>query len=196
MSRWMHYAVFTVALTLSAAAAHAEIQFQEGHWRAELSTSFGIHSGSQDRSGDVLVTATVEYEFPTTQRTTLGLRLLPIMFYVQDDDNPWRLRDWDERLNGDGSTVFGAGAGMSFRFYAKAQEYRGLYFEASGVAFGHKNQFNGNSSNFNFLTGAGVGYKFKNNMHTILKYEHISNAGIGSQNRGVNAVGLGIGFSF
>lgn len=190
--------VATVAVLLSGNAA-AELQFNEGHWRIELSTGLGIHSGSQDRSGDVLVTGTVEYEFPATPRTTLGLRLLPLLFYVQDDANrrDWFNReDWDASRVGDGDTVFGAGAGLSFRIYARKQSYRGLFFEVAGVALGHTDKFNGNDSHFNFLTGGGVGYKFKNDFHAILKYEHISNAGFGSPNRGVNTIGLGFGYSF
>lgn len=187
-----------IAVVFSSHAA-AELQFDEGHWRLELSAGLGIHSGSQDRTGDVLVTGTVEYEFPATQRTTLGLRLLPLLVYVQDDSNrrdwlDWE--EWDEPRIGDGDTVFGAGAGLSYRIYTQKQTYRGLFFEVSGVALGHVNKINGNDSNFNFLTGGGVGYKFKNDFHTILKYEHISSAGIGSPNRGVNTVGLGFGYSF
>lgn len=199
MFRFRAGIIVAAAAVLFSGTAVAELQFDEGNWRVELSTGLGIHSGSQDRSGDVLVTGTVEYEFPATQRTTLGLRLLPLLFYVQDDNNhrDWlNGDDWDEPHVGDGDTVFGAGAGLSFRVYAKPQTYRGLFFEVAGVAFGHTEKFNGNDSNFNFLTGGGIGYKFKNDFHTILKYEHISNAGIGSPNRGVNTIGLGFGYSF
>jgi len=198
MLRWISGAACAVLLAMAPQAAQAESgsRFQDGAWRAELTTSFGVHSGSQDRDGDLMFVGTLEYEIPTTPRTTLGLRLMPLLVYVQDNDNPWRLRNWRERPSGDGSTVFGGGGGLSFRVYPKPEAYQGLFFEVSSVVFGHKERFNGNNSNVNFLSAGGVGYKFRNNIHAVLKYEHISNAGLGKQNRGVNTLGIGLGYTF
>ena len=54
----------------------------------------------------------------------------------------------------------------------------------------------GNSSNVNFLIGLGLGYKFKSNWHTVLKYEHVSNSSLGERNAGANSLGFGFGYSF
>lgn len=163
-----------------ASAAGADIKFDQGRWRLELSGSAGIHSGSTDRGGDILATGSLEYEFPASKRTTLGLRLLPLFMYAQDDDD----------------NVLGAGFGLAGRIYQHAEEYRGWFGELELSALGHDDKFEGNSANLNFLTGVGVGYKFKSNWHAALRYEHISNAGLGENNAGANTVGLAVGFTF
>lgn len=192
-------AALILGALVPASQSAAEVQFNEGHWRLELSGGLGIDSGSEDRSGDVLIQGSAEYEFPATRRLTLGLRLLPIMVYTQDDESKdHRWHDWwhHEDRPDDGDTVVGAGFGFTTRVYQKAEEYRGLFFEVEAMALLHGGEFDGNNSNFNFLTGAGIGYKFKNDWHTVLKYEHISNAGIGEHNRGTNLISLGVGYSF
>lgn len=168
-----------VAIGISIGAS-ADIQFDQGRWRLELSGSAGIHSGSTDRQGNVLATGSLEYEFPASKRTTLGLRLLPLFLYAQDDDD----------------NVFGAGFGLTGRIYQHAEEYRGWFGELELSALGHDEKIEGNSANLNFLTGVGIGYKFKSNWHAALRYEHISNAGLGEHNAGANAVGLAVGFTF
>jgi opacity protein-like surface antigen len=192
-------AVCLAALLVPATAADAEVRFKEGHWRLELSGGLGLDSGSEDRQGDVLIQGSAEYEFPATKRLTLGLRLLPIMVYTQDDESDGHHHHhWfdDDGRPDAGDTVVGGGFGFTTRIYQKAEEYRGLFFEVEGLALLHGGELDGNSSNFNFLTGAGLGYKFKNDWHTVLKFEHISNAGIGEHNRGTNVVSLGVGYSF
>lgn len=173
--------VSTVALALGlATSAVADIKFDQGRWRLEMSGSAGIHSGSTDRGGDLVASGSLEYEFPASRRTTLGLRLLPLFMYAQDDDD----------------NVFGAGFGLAGRLYQHAEEYRGWFGELEVSALGHDDKIEGNSASLNFLTGVGVGYKFKNNWHATLRYEHISNAGLGEHNAGANAVGLAVGFTF
>jgi len=169
----------TLILAGVSAPAAAELRFKEGMWRVEVTGGAGLHSGTEDRTGDRQLTATVEYEIPTFEHVTLGLRLLPALLYDQDE----------------GDTVFGAGVGMSTRLYLK-KDYRGLYAEAEGHMFGNIGDIEANSSNINFLIGFGVGYAFKNNWHTVLKYEHISNASIGDENAGANTIGIGIGYRF
>ncbi|MCC6144253.1 MAG: acyloxyacyl hydrolase, partial [Candidatus Hydrogenedentes bacterium] len=151
--------------------AAADLQFDEGRWRLELSGGTGIHSGQRDRTGDQLYEVNIEYEFPATQHMTLGLRLYPSFVYAGPD------------------TVWGAGAGLSAKLYQKP-DYHGLFVEAFGNGIGHTPRFEGNSSSFNFLIGAGLGYRFQNDWHVTLKYEHISNASIGDRNQGINTVGL------
>ncbi|MBI2423697.1 MAG: acyloxyacyl hydrolase [Candidatus Hydrogenedentes bacterium] len=184
-------------LIAHAPAARAGLDLEEGHWRVELATTYGIHSGTTNRSGNVLTTGTVEYEIPATPRTTLGLRLMPLFLYTQDDTSIKDSDDWYRLDEEDASdTVWGGGLGLTGRIYQVKDEYRGWYGEAEGLAVVHDNKIIGNSSNFNFLIGLGVGYKFKSHWHTVLKYEHISNSSIGARNAGANSLGLGLGYSF
>jgi hypothetical protein len=161
-------------------AANGDIRFHEGHWRLELDGALGTHSGSTDRSDDFLLTGTVDYEFPATAHTTLGLRLLPLFIHDQDKED----------------TVWGAGFGFTGRLYQKKDDYAGLFGEIEATAVVHSEQFVGNESNLNFMTGFGLGYQFRNKVHLVMKYRHISNAGLGDKNQGINTLGLGIGFSF
>ena len=167
---------------MAATPATAEILWNEGMWRLELSGGPGTSLGSKDRSGDFLVKGTVEYEIPATPHLSLGLRMIPLFVYEQKERGE--------------DTVFGAGAGLGARLYSVASEYRGVFAEVNVHALGHKNRFDGNSSNVNFLTGVGLGYKFQQGWHTVLKYEHISNANLGRHNRGADIITLGLGFTF
>ncbi len=119
---------------------------------------------------------------PATPHLTLGLRVLPCFIYEQSG------RDKD--------TVWGAGAGVGGRLYASASEYRGLFGEVNFHALGHEHRFAGNGSNLNFLTGLGIGYKFVEGWHTVVKWEHISNANLDEDNSGVDTVVLGVGYTF
>ena len=185
-----------LAAFLWSPSAMADPGFQDGHWRTEIAVGTGIDSG-RDRDGDVLVIGSVEYEFPVTPHVALGLRLLPLVAYAQDDhnDDDWYeeiFDDWDY----DGDTVWGAGFGFATRIYQVAEDQRGIFLELEANALFHANEFNGNGSNINFLTGAGLGYKFKKNFHVTARIEHISNAGLDDDNSGVNAVSLAFGYTF
>lgn len=151
---------------------------EEGMWRGELSLSGGIHSGRRDRTGDVLFTSLIEYEVPVHAHATLGLRLLPLFVY----DGP--------------ETVWGGGIGLSARLYNERDSYQGLFAEGFSHITIHRNRFDGNSSNFNFLIGGGVGYQFANDWHATVRFDHFSNGGIGSRNAGVNTIGVGLGYRF
>jgi hypothetical protein len=179
--------------------AHAGLQLDEGMWRIELNNDFGVHQGSRDRSGDYGLIGFVDYEVPASSRATLGLRLMPLFVYTQDDENE------DHRIlrglfydgdNEDDDTVWGAGLGLVGRIYQVKNEYRGWYGEVGVTAFVHDNRFLGNSSNLNFLSTFGVGYQFKSNWHIQAHYQHISNASLGSRNSGANTLGIGIGYRF
>jgi hypothetical protein len=156
--------------------------FSDGNWRAEISVGTGIHSGRQSRSGDMLYMGNVEYEFPIYARTTLGLKAYPLFVYDQDD--------------GDADTVVGGGIGIGARYYFGEGDRSGWFGEATVAALGHSNEFEGNSSNFNFMTGVGLGYEFQNDWHVTAQFHHFSNAGFGDSNSGTNTLGLGIGYSF
>lgn len=152
------------------------------YWRIELSGGPSVYSGQSHRSGDWLTKLALEYEKPATERLTLGLRLLPALLYEQDG-------------NGE-DTVLGGGLGLAARLYAKPGDYRGVFGEASAHAIAHRGQIEGNSSNINFLTGLGLGYQFENQLSTVFRWEHISNANLGHHNRGVNVLTLGLGMRF
>lgn len=176
------YVCMFVVCLLSAMPAMAELQLRDGRWQLELSGSAGIDSGGEERSGDYMLKTTLEYEVPFSSHLALGLRALPLFVYEQDDS--------------DEDTLWGGGLGLGLRLYSVADEYRGWFAEAGAHALGHKHQFAGNSSNINFLTGLGVGYKCKEGWHSVLRWEHISNANLGEHNSGVNLLSLGVGFSF
>jgi hypothetical protein len=80
--------------------------------------------------------------------------------------------------------------------FFSAVEYRGLYAELEGHAVVHKNRIRNINSNFNFLIGGGLGYQFRNNWHGTVKFEHLSNGGLGSRNSGNNTISLAVGYSF
>ena len=161
-----------------ALASPAQADFSEGQWRLELQGANGFDSGSTDRSDDQLYGVNIEYEFPVLPRATLGLRLYPTLIY----DGP--------------DTVWAGGGGLSFKAYQKKDEYRGFFFELNTAALYNSPEFVGNTSEVNFLSGGGVGYQFNNNWHVTAKLEHISNAGLGDRNQGINLFGLAFGVRF
>lgn len=177
--------------------ASAGLNMKEGLWRVEVNNDFGVHQGSQDRKGDYSVNAVVEYEIPATPRATLGLRIMPLFFYDQNggDDYRYFRRIFDKDGEG-GKDVAGAGFGVDARYYQVKDEYRGWFGEGTLSALVNDGKFNGNSSNFNFVTGFGVGYQFKSDWHVQLHYQHISNGSLGDDNSGSNALGFGVGYRF
>ena len=186
------------AWLLCSAPAHAGIDLEEGMWRVELNNDFGVHQGSQDRSSDYSINGIVEYEVPATPRTTLGLRLMPLFVYTQDEEED-DYRFFDRIFHDDddsGETVWGGGFGLGGRIYSVKDEYRGWFGEVGVTALLHSNEFNGNNSNINFISVFGVGYQFKADWHVQLHYQHISNASLGSENSGANSLGLGVGYRF
>ncbi len=154
----------------------------EGAWRLELNNGMGIYSGACDRDGDYMLTGVVEYEKPLSGRLALGLRLMPLFVYEQEGRGE--------------DTLYGGGGGLALRMYSVKNEYRGLFGELSAHALGHSNDIQGNDSHLNFLSGLGIGYQFDNPWSLSLKYDHISNAGLGGRNSGVNTLALGVGYRF
>ncbi len=196
--QWVAAIVVGVA---AQAASGGDLRWDDGTWRLELSGFAGIHQGRHDRSGETNVNATIDYETPLWKRNTLGLRLQPLFYYDQDKDNGKHfgevgyLKDfWFDKYKD--NDVFGAAIGPVFRVYRNAEERNGLFGELAFTALIHSDEFDGNASRLNFISSAGVGYKFKNDWHVTAIWRHISNAGIGSQNSGVNGLGIGIGYSF
>lgn len=156
------------------------VKIGEGRWRLELTGGGGLHQGDEDHSGDGLVVAKVEYEIPVMGHGALGLRMVPTFVMPQDH----------------GDTVWGAGVGLAARVYHVKNEQRGLYAEADSQLTGHYPKFDGNSGSFNFLSGFGAGYKFKNGWHVVVRFDHLSNAGFAKDNSGFNAISAGVGYTF
>jgi hypothetical protein len=173
----------TGVLTFGVApTSNAGERFKEGNWRLELSSTAGFSSRTRDRRGDVFTNLIVEYEVPLSDRFTLGLRILPAFLYAQG--------------SGGDPSFYGAGFGLAPRVYQHKEDHRGFFAEVQGHVIIHNNKLRGNTGGANFLTGAGVGYKFKNDWHTVFKIEHISNAGLASRNAGANLLGIGFGYTF
>ena len=186
----MHRIAVRVLVCLGLAAAAASLSSEAfgadeastsgGRWRLELQGLKALTEDHSDRNGDAFYTASAEYEWPLLQRCTLGLRLYPVFIYP-----------------GHGDTNFGAGAGFAARVYQNKGERNGLFAEGGISTLVTTHEFEHDNSQLNFLNEIGVGYQFpKNDWHVSVKFAHISNAGLGSDNRGINAVGLGLGYTF
>lgn len=173
-----------VLLTAPALAESGDEGLAGGEWRLELSTMAGFSSGSTKRAGDVLITGSAAYEWTAVPHLRLQLRAMPLFAYYEaaDDDD-------------DADTLFGAGAGLGARLFLR-DSHEGWYAEAAITAVWHAGRFEGDSSGLDFLSEVGVGYQFRNDWHVTMKYGHLSNAGLGEDNAGVNAVGIGFGRSF
>lgn len=192
------YLRLIVLLTAALAATHAHaLEFSEGRWRLELSGGPALEEGGRDREGDYFVSGTVDYEIPATPHTTLSLRGMPLFVYEQDEvsyDSIKELLRKHESPHED--TVIGAGFGLAGRVYQKADVYEGFFAEMEVLALGHAGKIEGDDSNIDFLTGVGVGYQFNSHWEALVRFEHISNAGLAAPNSGVNALRLGVGYRF
>lgn len=157
-------------------------RIQDASWRFELTGAGGLPADSSRgaRGGDIMFTGTVDYEIPFMAHGALGPRLMPVFVYDQHREN----------------TVVGGGGGLAFRCYHVKNEQRGFFLEGEALVLGHYHRFRADSSHVDFITGGGVGYKCKAGWHAIVKFEHISNAGLGKDNAGINLIGVGTGWSF
>lgn len=173
----------------AAAPAAAEFplwsDFEEGRWRVEVSDTAGIHTGKTDREGDWLLTGSLEYEWPVMAHGSLGLRIYPLFYLSEDEDD------------GDSDSIWGGGGGPVLRLYHHEDTQTGFYLEAGASLIWMSDHIEKNSSRVNFLTGIGLGYQFgESGWHAIAKWEHISNAGTGDRNTGYNGLGVGVGYRF
>lgn len=157
-------------------------RLDDAAWRLEITGSGGLPASSEssDRGGDGMLTGTVDYEIPIMAYGALGLRMMPLFLYFEDQ----------------GDVIWGAGGGIAPRLYTVKNEQRGFYIEGEALVLLHDNKFRGDSSYVDFITGGGIGYQCKANWHAIVKFEHISNAGLGGDNDGVNTVGIAVGYTF
>lgn len=164
-------------------------EWQQANWRLELNALTGVDSGRRDRVGDVTGAIVFDYEMPfaseavVLDRSTLSFRLRPFMYYHQDN------YDDDEH-------IFAAGAGLAYRIYQHKDTKSGFFAEAAIELLGQTAKFEGNSGAFNFLDQFGVGYQSEKRWFATLRFQHASNAGLASDNAGVNTVGVAAGFRF
>ena len=168
----------TLALTLFALPANA------GKLRVE-GAAMKIFDSKSRKLGEDYYGIIAEYEMPLTQRLALGLRFEPLFVYPTDGHS----------LHNDSGSdlMYGTALGAAARFYQ--HEQKGLFVEGTLSALWHTNEFLGDASQLDFVTGGGLGYQFLNFFLT-LKVEHTSNGGLYSENSGINAFGLGAGFRF
>ena len=153
----------------------------DGRWRVEASAAAGAFGERPvNRDGDSYYTASIEYEIPIFERFTIGPRLYPMVLY----------HEYSHPL------MYAPALGIAGRVYSNAADRRGFFCELGAASMWQSRYLEKNTSRHNFLLVLGVGYQFKNRLHTTLSVQHMSNAYTASQNNGVNMVGLGLGYTF
>ncbi len=160
--------------------------FEDGNWRSESLVGYGLNSsGKSDRGGDYYFATSLEYEWTVYKsHRRVGLRGYPALIYFQDENN----KDKND-------TIYAAAFGVVARWYRNLS-YKGLYCEIGVAPLWNSRLFRNNAAHWNALTEFGGGYKFDNNWHVALKFQHISNGRTRSPNYGVNALALALGYSF
>ena len=153
-------------------------------WRAGLTAAQGLWQSHWDRSKDFTGWTDLGYEFSLGSHASLTPRLLPLFLY-HGPEQP---------------EVAGVGAGIAGRFYPAAGTgpgtHQGFFFEGQFNALAHDDKITGNSSNLNFVSCAGPGYRFSCGLEFSALVGHISNANLGKGNEAVNLLGAGIGYRF
>lgn len=147
--------------------------FKDGRWRLDISAMAAL-----DSDAGALLLGDLEYEFPAYPHGKIGLRVIPA--FIGFDDN----------------TIYGAGVGIATRVYANKQALDGLFGEIAISSILQSECFCRNSSRANFLSEAGIGYKFSNDWHATLKIQHLSNAGLSDDNGGLDSLGISVGYTF
>ena len=168
-------------------AQNLQLSWEDARWRGELSIMDGIPSTHFNRNRDYMVALVADYELPfisehaLLQRSTLSFRLRPLMFYHQGTL---------------GQNLYGLGIGIGFRIFQQAETYSGFYAELAEELLLHSEKFQGNSTHFNFLNQFGVGYQWRSGSFLGLRFQHASNARLGSSNSGIDTWGLHLGMRF
>lgn len=148
--------------------------------RLELGSSMRIGHSSDETDG-VLLSSIFDVGKELSPRTTLSLRLMPFFAYIQENN----VED-----------VAGLGVGGAFRFFFTKNQEKGFFTEIHEIVCLHEHKFEGNSSNLNFFSGIGLGYKFCPNWDMILRFGHISNANLKDDNDETNILGINVGYTF
>ena len=175
-----------VGLGFALGAQALDLHLDEGHWKIELSGFGAVYSGKTDRSDDAYVTGTVDYEFPAFDHASLTLRLRPLFVYFQEEND-----------HDDSETIWGTGVSLAARMYQDQDAMEGWFGELGAGIIWHSGYFKENTSRVNFCPEAAVGYQFpKSDWSVVVRVQHLSNGGMASENAGVNAVGLAVGYRF
>lgn len=157
-----------------------------GYWRIELCAVPDILEHGPDREGDYFYMGWGEYEFRAFRHSTLALRFSPLFYYHEEED-----------ADGGEGPIYGAALGGAYRLYWDAETLSGPYLHLGISALKHTSEFESNSTHLNFISEGGIGYQFRESPWSLsLKYTHISNAAIGSQNQGIDGIMFSLGFRF
>ncbi|HOV34183.1 MAG TPA: acyloxyacyl hydrolase [Candidatus Hydrogenedens sp.] len=148
--------------------------------RLEFGSSMRIGHDSDETDG-VLLSSIFDIGKDLSQRTNLSLRLMPFFAYIQESN----IED-----------VAGLGIGGAFKFFFSRNQERGFFTEIHEILCLHEHKFEGNSSNLNFFSGIGLGYKFCPNWDMVLRFGHISNANLKDDNQETNILGINVGYTF
>jgi len=148
--------------------------------RMELGSSMRVGHDS-DESDGVLLSSIFDIGKDLSPKTNLSLRLMPFFGYIQENN----IED-----------VAGFGVGGAFRFFFSENQEKGVFTEIHEILCLHEHKFEGNSSNLNFFSAIGIGYKFCPNWDMVLRIGHISNANLKDDNEGTNILGINVGYTF
>lgn len=169
-------------LCLAATAATAQgIRLDDGRWKLEIAGYHTVAASDATHRGENYGTVTLEFETPIFQRMTVGLRATPLFLY-------------DE--GGDAGTIYGAGAGLAFRYYLRGEGRSGPYAEAGSTLLWHNKEFTNSEGHLDFASMAGVGYRWESGVQVAVRYEHISNGGLFKDNVNINAIGVAVAYTF
>lgn len=198
--RMITFRIVVLTVFGATAGAYGDMEWSEGHWRLELAGYGGMNTSNNKRTDDFGLVGTIEYETPIMQRATLSLRMQPLFFYSQNQDEYVffrrlrQSRNFDPKYNDD--NVYGLGFGSAVRVYQRMEDRTGFFGELALTAIVHDDKFIDNSSNLNFSTEIGLGYRFRGHWDIIGRWRHISNAGFGDDNSATNGYGVGVGYRF
>lgn len=178
----MVLAVLLVGVTVPGWAQNTTSRGYDGpgpRLRLELS---GYRAFDEDKkaNGDYYISGAVELELPIVHHASLGLRLLPLLLYPNQADNP---------------DIYGVAAGVGGRLYT-GRDNTGLFIEAGAAALWNMDKFKIDNSRLGFLGDCGIGYQFQSGFHLSVKAQRVSETGLADWEHGTNGLGAALGFSF
>jgi hypothetical protein len=151
-------------------------------FRVELTMAQILHHPVVPRDGDSLFHTLGEYEIKIAPRFTMGFRLYPLILY-QHGENP---------------VVYALAPGVSHRYFFDDPLARtGFFTQLEAALLFQSRNFVGNSSKNCFLTSFGVGHQFqKPDFSAALKVQHLSNANLSNENKGINGIAITLSTTF
>lgn len=103
-------------------------------------------------------------------------------------------------VEGKGSFIFGCGPILRYNFLRPKWRIIPYVQAGGGICYTDAYYYEAIGQGFNFTLQLGIGAKYMLNSHWSLdietRYNHISNAGMDHRNKGINAIGATIGFSY